>query len=314
VGFHPPIFCGPISRIIQKEFAWEFMVKINGKTRLLGVIGHPIEHSLSPSMHNAAIAELGVNYVYLPFPISPEKLTEAITGFEAIDLRGFSVTIPHKLAIIPFLSEITEKARLVGAVNTVWRCENGWQGTNTDVDGFLVPLQSLGRDWTGIQPVILGNGGAARAVVVALAELGCPKIHVVGRNQKKLDPFKQSWLNTSLYDSLEVHSWDELDGMVSATGLLVNTTPIGMSPHPDESPVERELLDRLPATAIVYDLIYNPRPTRFLQFAVDRGLTAIDGLEMLVNQGAIALEIWLGRSVPVEVMRAALLSESGGRK
>ncbi|MEG3439268.1 shikimate dehydrogenase [Pannus brasiliensis CCIBt3594] len=283
------------------------MVAINGKTKLLGVIGSPIEHSRSPAMHNAAIAELGENYVYLPFPIAPESLQTAIEGFAAIDVRGFSVTIPHKLAIIPFLEAITEKARLVGAVNTVWRTETGWQGTNTDVDGFLAPLQSLSRDWSGVNPVILGNGGAARAVVVALASLGCREIHVVGRNQRKLDPFKESWADTDLYGSVEVHGWDELEGLVSDTGLLVNSTPIGMSPHVGESPVEGELLDLLPSGALVYDLIYNPRPTRLLQLAEERGVTAIDGLEMLVNQGAIALEIWLGRSVPVGVMREALL-------
>lgn len=283
------------------------MIAINGKTKLLGVIGCPIEHSRSPAMHNAAIAELGENYVYLPFPIAPESLRTAIEGFASIDVRGFSVTIPHKLAIIPFLEAITERARLVGAVNTVWRTETGWRGTNTDVDGFLAPLQSRSRDWSAVNPVILGNGGAARAVVVALSSLGCRQIHVVGRNQRKLDPFKESWANTDLYDAVEVHGWDELEGLVSDTGLLVNSTPIGMSPRVEESPVEGELLDLLPSGSLVYDLIYNPRPTRLLQLADERGLTAIDGLEMLVNQGAIALEIWLGRSVPVGVMREALL-------
>jgi shikimate dehydrogenase len=227
----------------------------------------------------------------------------------AIDLQGLSVTIPHKLAIIPLLSQITEKARLVGAVNTVWLTETGWQGTNTDVDGFLAPLKSLDKDWSRVNPVILGNGGAARAVVVACAQLGCGKIHVVGRNQRKLDPFKESWANTSLYDLLEVHSWDELEGLVSTTELLVNSTPIGMSPQGEQSPVELELLDLLPPSAIAYDLIYNPRPSKFLRLAQTRGIRIIDGLEMLVNQGAIALEIWLGQPVPVSVMREALLKQ-----
>lgn len=284
------------------------MTIISGKTKLLGVIGYPIAHTLSPLMHNAAIESLGVNYVYLPFPITPENLTTAIAGFEAIDLQGFSVTIPHKLAIIPLLSQITEKATLVGAVNTVWRSDNGWQGTNTDVDGFLSPLKSLDKDWSQVNPIILGNGGAARAVVVACAELGCPKIRVIGRNQKKLDPFKESWANTRLYDLVAVHSWDELEGLLSTTELLINTTPIGMSPHADESPVEAELLELLPASAIAYDLIYNPRPTKFLQLAQAREITIIDGLEMLVKQGAIALEIWLGQPAPVAVMQQALLS------
>jgi shikimate dehydrogenase len=299
----------PENKILVGDAHLFFMTIINGKTKLLGVIGDPIGHTLSPLMHNAAIDALGVNYVYLPFPIAPENLAAAIAGFAAIDVQGFSVTIPHKLAIIPFLSQITPKAKLVGAVNTVWRTENGWQGTNTDVDGFLVPLKSLDKDWSQAHPIILGNGGAARAVVVACGELGCGKIHIVGRNQKKLDPFKESWANTSLYDLVEVHSWDELAGMLSTTELLINTTPIGMSPHGEQSPVEGELLDLLPSSAIAYDLIYNPRPTKFLQLAQTRGLTIIDGLEMLVNQGAIALEIWLSQPVPVPVMRAALLEQ-----
>ncbi|MFM7477985.1 MAG: shikimate dehydrogenase [Microcystis aeruginosa] len=285
------------------------MTIINGKTKLLGVIGDPIGHTLSPLMHNAAIDALGLNYVYLPLPIAPEHLATAIAGFAAIDLQGFSVTIPHKLAIIPLLSQSTEKARLVGAVNTVWRTKTGWQGTNTDVDGFLAPLKSLDKDWSRVNPVILGNGGAARAVVVACAQLGCDKIHVVGRNQKKLDPFKESWANTSLYDLLEVHSWDELEGLLSTTELLINSTPIGMSPQGEQSPVELELLDLLPPSAIAYDLIYNPRPTKFLRLGQTRGIRIIDGLEMLVNQGAIALEIWLGQPVPVSVMREALLKQ-----
>jgi len=285
------------------------MTIINGKTKLLGVIGDPIGHTLSPLMHNAAIDALGLNYVYLPLPIAPENLATAIAGLSAIDLQGFSVTIPHKLAIIPLLSQITEKARLVGAVNTVWRTETGWQRTNTDVDGFLAPMKSLDKDWSQVNPVILGNGGAARAVVVACAQLGCSKIHGVGRNQRKLDPFKESWVNTSLYDLLEVHSWDELEGLLSTTELLINSTPIGMSPQGEQSPVELELLDLLPPSAIAYDLIYNPRPTKFLRLAQTRGIRIIDGLEMLVNQGAIALEIWLGQPVPVSVMREALLKQ-----
>jgi shikimate dehydrogenase len=286
------------------------MTIINGKTKLLGVIGDPIGHTLSPLMHNAAIDALGVNYVYLPFPIASENLKNAIAGLTAINVQGFSVTIPHKLAIIPFLSQITEKARLVGAVNTVWPTENGWQGTNTDVEGFLAPLKCLDKNWSQVNPIILGHGGAARAVVVACGELGCSKIRVIGRNQQKLDPFKESWADTSLYDLIEVHSWDELEGLLSTTELLINTTPIGMSPHREESPLEKELLELLPPSAIAYDLIYNPRPTKFLQLAKTRGITIIDGLEMLVNQGAIALEIWLGQPVPVAVMQQALLTEN----
>ncbi|NES23619.1 MAG: shikimate dehydrogenase, partial [Symploca sp. SIO3E6] len=149
------------------------MQLITGTTKLLGVIGDPVEHSLSPVMHNRAIASLGVDYVYLPLPIKPEDLAVAIAGFEAIGLVGFNITIPHKQAIIPLLSEVSDIAQGVGAVNTVYRTDGRWWGTNTDVAGFISPLQTLNRDWSQTKVVVLGYGGAARAVVVGCTQLGC---------------------------------------------------------------------------------------------------------------------------------------------
>lgn len=279
---------------------------ITGKTKLLGIIGHPVEHSLSPVMQNAEIKRLGVDYIYIPFPVKPENLETALDGFATIGVMGFNATIPHKQAIIPLLSEVTTTAKLVGAVNTVWRTEIGWKGTNTDVIGFVTPLKALNRDWNTIKPIILGNGGAARAVVVGLAELGCRDICVVGRDKDKLGQFKQSWDTSELQASITVHSWDELSGMVSESQLIVNTTPIGMFPHTQNSPVDSNLWEKLPNNAIAYDLIYNPSPTQFLKDAKQQGLTVIDGLDMLVYQGAAALEIWLQQPVSATVMSEAL--------
>ncbi|MEL4895808.1 shikimate dehydrogenase [Crocosphaera sp. Alani8] len=279
---------------------------ITGKTQLLGIIGDPVEHSLSPVMQNAAIEHLGVDYIYIPFPVKPENLATALDGFATIGVMGFNATIPHKQAIIPLLSEITTTAQLVGAVNTVWRTETGWEGTNTDVIGFLSPLKPLNHNWNTFKPLILGNGGAARAVVVGLAELGCPEIAVLGRDQDKLAQFKQSWYNSELTASITVHSWDELSGLVSESQLIVNTTPLGMFPHTDNSPVDSHIWGKFPKNAIAYDLIYNPSPTKFLQEAQQQGLNIIDGLDMLVYQGAAALEIWLQKPVPGEVMSQAL--------
>ncbi|MEW6497649.1 MAG: shikimate dehydrogenase, partial [Cyanobacteriota bacterium] len=184
------------------------MQVITGKTKLLGVIGDPIEHSLSPVMHNAAIAKMGLDYVYLPFPIKQADLGVAIAGFDAIGLVGFNVTIPHKQAIISLLSEVDNIAKPVGAVNTVWRTQTGWSGTNTDVKGFIAPLQALNRDWSQTTPIILGNGGAARAVVVGCVQLGCPEIHIVGRNVQKLSQFQQSWVDAPLPVTINVHRWE----------------------------------------------------------------------------------------------------------
>jgi shikimate dehydrogenase len=288
------------------------MSLITGKTKLLGIIGDPVEHSLSPVMHNAAIAQLGLDYVYVPFPVQKQDLKTVLAGFEAIGLNGFSVTIPHKQAIMPLLSQISRQAQAIGAVNTVWKTSRGWCGTNTDVLGFIAPLQNFDRDWSQIKPVILGNGGAARAVVVGLAELSCPEIAVVGRDRHKLDQFLQSWQNTQLKASLKVFTWEHLSDLISSTELLINTTPIGMHPHVDESPIAVDLISQLTPGAIAYDLIYTPNPTKFLIQAKEQGAIAIDGLEMLLQQGVAALKIWLQREdVPVEVMRQALNQSLG---
>ncbi|WP_414573289.1 shikimate dehydrogenase [Nostoc sp. CCY 9925] len=282
---------------------------ITGKTKLLGVIGHPVEHSLSPVMHNAAIAHLGLDYVYLPFPIAPENLEIAIAGFTAIDIVGFSVTIPHKQAIVPLLSEITSVAQTIGAVNTVSRQNNKWVGTNTDIEGFIAPLQTTYKqDWSQKVAVILGNGGAARAVVAGCHQLGFAKIYVLGRNVEKLQAFCDSWSNSPIDENLQVGTWDELAKLIPQADLLVNTTPIGMYPKVDESPLSVEEIANLPTGAIAYDLIYIPKPTQFLKLAEKQGAIAIDGLEMLVQQGVAALKIWLQQeTVPVEVMRQALI-------
>ncbi|MFB2923485.1 MULTISPECIES: shikimate dehydrogenase [Aerosakkonema] len=289
---------------------------ITGKTKLLGVVGHPIEHSLSPVMHNAAIATLGLDYVYLPFPVKPEDLQVAIAGFAAIGMIGFNVTIPHKQAIIPLLSEVSPIARAVGAVNSVWRTDRGWSGTNTDVEGFLAPLLNLSpssqeRDWSQMTALVLGYGGAARAVVAGCAQLGVQQVKVIGRSPQKLNDFLDSWLNSRLPVRLSVHNWQELPNLLSQANLLVNTTPIGMYPRVDESPLSADEIAKLPKGAIAYDLIYTPNPTLFLKLAKQQGADAIDGLEMLVQQGAAALQIWLQQSVPVDVMRQFLRRHLG---
>ena len=283
------------------------MQQITGKTKVLGIIGDPVEHSLSPVMHNAAIVDLGLDYIYVPFSVKQGNLSEALTGFGVVNLQGFSITIPHKQKIIPLLTEISDDAVNIGAVNTVWRTANGWKGTNTDAAGFIAPLKAMNRDWTQTTPVILGNGGAARAVVAGLTNLGCQEIHVIGRNPDKLARFYESWSHAPKITSLlKIHNWDNLSSLIPAADLLVNTTPIGMSPYVDASPVDELLMQKLKQNAIAYDLIYTPNPTQFLKLAKAKGATTLDGLEMLVQQGVVALEIWLQQPVPVNVMRNSL--------
>jgi shikimate dehydrogenase len=282
---------------------------IKGTTKLLGVMGYPVEHSLSPVMHNAAIAHLKADYIYLPFSVKPENLNTAIKGFEAIGVKGFSITIPHKQTIIPFLTEITPEAKMIGAVNTVWLTEKGWKGTNTDFLGFIAPLKNMDQPWQNITPIVLGNGGASRAVIIGCHSLGCPEIHVFGRDETKLAHFHQSWQNTPLEGVVKVHSYDKLPQMIPQSKLLINTTPVGMYPNINNCPIDDNIIKKIEPETIVYDLIYIPKPTLFLQKAQQQGAVIIDGLEMLVQQGAKALEIWLNQNVPVNIMREALLKK-----
>jgi shikimate dehydrogenase len=294
------------------------MPQITGTTKLLGVIGKPIAHSLSPVIHNAAIEHLALDCVYVAFPVTSANLQTALNGFDAIDVIGCSVTIPHKQAIIPLLTNITPLAKAVGAVNTVWKTPTGWQGTNTDVAGFVSPLAAMQRDWARTTVVILGNGGAARAVVAGCHQLGCGQIQVIGRDASKLAEFRHSWqdIYLAINDNdrplpvnFQTHLWDELPALITqANLLLVNSTPIGMYPQIDASPISAEMMKGMNQNTIAYDLIYTPKPTKFLQLATASGAIAIDGVEMLVQQGAAAFELWLQQPAPVEVMRQALLN------
>jgi shikimate dehydrogenase len=254
-------------------------------------------------MHNAALAAMGENYCYVPFPVAPERLGVAVAGLAAIGVRGFNVTIPHKQAILPFLDQIESRATAVGAVNTVYPLPGGgWAGTNTDIDGFVQPLLGLEK---GIPTLILGSGGAARAAIQGCLELGLQPLRVAGRSWEKLLALQQTW------PQVEGVIWAELDLYLPQTQLLVNTTPVGMHksgspPATELSPLGWEQLRLLPTGAMVYDLIYVPDPTPLLRMAAQLGHTPITGLEMLVQQGAKALSLWLGgKPVPVEVMRQA---------
>lgn len=281
-------------------------------------MGCPIEHSLSPVMHNAALAAraegLGHNfleYVYLPLKVEPARLETALNGMMALGYQGFNITIPHKQAIMPYLKEISPLAQAVGAVNTVSRQDDGWVGTNTDVKGFLSPLEALNRDWNNSEVCILGSGGAARAVIAGCQQLQCAAIHVVGRDRPKLQALQESLSQSTLPISIEIHEWSDLETLMPQVGLVVNTTPIGMYPKVGESPLGEGAIALLPFHAIVYDLIYTPRPTQLLAQAQQQELHIIDGLEMLVQQGAVGFELWTGDAPSIDVMRQAALEALG---
>ena len=293
---------------------------ITGATALVGVLGNPVRHSLSPAMHNAALAELGLNWVYLALPAPPERLEQVLDGLEAVGCRGLNVTIPHKQAVVSLVAELSPLARRLGAVNTlVPRADGGWFGTNTDVEGFLAPLRSgpFGP-WTGKRALVLGCGGSALAVVAGLVELGLESIQVAARQPAALEAFLATGAGWSEACRLEGLAWGgSLAQALAGVDLVVNTTPVGMASLTDPAaalrcPLTAPELEALQPQTLVYDLIYTPRPSQLLRQAAARGCPSLDGLEMLVQQGAAALQHWCGLSeIPVEAMRQAALAELG---
>jgi shikimate dehydrogenase len=288
---------------------------IRGTTALVAVLGNPVHHSLSPVMQNAALQAMGLDWVFLALPAPAEQLATVVQALEAMDCRGLNVTIPHKHSVAALCSELSPLAQRLGAVNVlVPLASGGWQGTNTDVEGFCAPLQRSGADWTGKRAVVLGCGGSARAVVAGLGQLGFGSIQLAGRRPDALTAFLAD--ATDWAPQLQALPWSggpELQAALAAADLVVNTTPVGMASatHPEAAlacPLNAAELDSLRPGCCVYDIIYTPRPTQLLQRARQKGCLCLDGLEMLVEQGAAALRLWSGRSdVPVAVMRQALL-------
>jgi shikimate dehydrogenase len=280
-------------------------VKITGETAVVGLIGWPVGHSVSPAMHNAAFARLELNWVYVPFPVPPERLGQAVAGLFALGVRGVNVTIPHKEAIRPFLARLSPEAEEVGAVNTLVRDTAGWVGHNTDGEGFLRALkEEAGVDPAGASFLILGAGGAAKAVAFAVARVGAAKVAVANRTVFRAEALCRA-LSSRWPCRVEALPLEEaeLSRAVSGADILVNALPLGMHPRVEEMPpVPPEVLK---PPLVVCDLVYNPRPTRWLAAATANGCRTMDGLPMLVAQGALALEMWTGVKVPVEVMRRA---------
>ena len=291
---------------------------IRGTTALVGVLGDPVHHSLSPVMQNAALQAMGLNWVFLALPAPAAELPAVVRGLEAMGCRGLNVTIPHKQAVAALCRELSPLAQRLGAVNTlVPLAGGGWHGTNTDVEGFCAPLRRGGTDWGGKRAVVLGCGGSARAVVAGLVELGLGTIQLAGRRPEALEAFLadcRSWA-----PQLQALPWGGgsagLGDAIGQADLVVNTTPVGMAsasnPAAAEAcPLSDAELACLQSSCCVYDIIYTPRPTRLLQRAAAHGCRSLDGLEMLVEQGAAALRLWSDRhDVPVELMRQALLTQ-----
>ena len=280
---------------------------INATTRLCGVIGDPVSHTLSPAMHNAAMASLGLDYAYLAFQVKSAELFAAIQGIKALGLRGLNVTIPHKVAVIQFLDELDPMAADIGAVNTIVNDKGRLKGYNTDASGFLQSLRAAGFNPQGKRIVLLGAGGAARAIGFSLAQSGS-YITVLNR-EIELEQAVLLAQNLSRVAKSKVSAFalDAANLKVALRGadLLVNATSVGMAPGVGETPVPAGLLQ---SELTVFDVVYAPLETRLLREAAAKGCRVISGLEMLVRQGGLALELWTGKEAPLDVMREALLA------
>ncbi|MFA5881410.1 MAG: shikimate dehydrogenase [Eubacteriales bacterium] len=284
------------------------ITSISGKTKVVGIFGCPVEHSFSPAMHNNAFNHLGLDYVYVPFLVKPENLAAAVAGIRAQNLAGVNVTIPHKGAVIDFLDELAPEAKLIGAVNTIVNREGVLKGYNTDAPGFIKSLEhGTGLSPRGKKILLVGAGGAARAISIQLALAGASEIIFatpIPQEVESLRPAITGSTNTTVGEI----PWNENDisGALGGTDILINATPLGMYPNIADMPPVR--LAALRKDALVCDLIYNPAETILLRKARECGLATLNGMGMLLYQGAIAFELWTGVKPPLSVMKNALHS------
>ncbi len=279
---------------------------INAQTQFCGVIGNPVEHSLSPAIHNAAFQKLGLNFVYLAFRV--EAIGDAIKGLRALgNFRGASVTIPHKVAAVPFLDSVEPTARHIGAINTIVAAGGTLTGHNTDAIGALRALHEGGVELKGRQVVMLGSGGAARAIAFALGgETGIERLTLLGIDDQERAALARD-LQSKTGMAVQESRLDEgaLRKILPDTRVLIHCTPMGMSPKVDETAVSPALLH---AGLTVMDIVYNPRDTRLLRDAKAAGCRTIPGLEMFLYQAAAQFELWTKQAAPADVMRAVLES------
>jgi len=281
-------------------------MEIRATTKIYGIFGHPVGHSLSPVMHNSAFSALGLDCVYVAFDVSPEEIGKAADAVRTLGISGINITIPHKEIIIPHLDEIAPEAELTGAVNTLKNDGGKLSGHNTDVGGFLrAAREELGIEPEGASVFLAGAGGAARAVMSAFCMNGARNICIANRTHDKAlrlaSEFGERFRDIKI-ESVKLDDVKAIEACLGKADILVNSTSSGMNGNEGlDLP-----LNKMRKTSAVYDLVYKPRETRLVKEARGLGLRASGGLGMLLYQGALSFEIWTGREAPVDVMRKAL--------
>lgn len=273
------------------------MKEINVKTKLLGLFGYPLAFTMSPLMHNTAFEQMNLNYLYIPFEVQRENFAETIKSLKYFNFAGGNVTSPYKQTIIEYLDEIDEKAKIIGAVNTIHIHNGLMKGYNTDGDGFVESL----RYEKNVEPqksrfIVLGSGGAARAIIITLMFQGAERIYIANRTFKKaIELAEEVNKIRKCAEPIELNS-SEIQKHLDETDVIINTTKVGMYPDTDKNPVELKVTKKL----IVSDIIYNPIHTRFLKSMMKQGCEIVNGVGMLVNQGVEAIKIWTGQMPPRE--------------
>ena len=271
---------------------------ITGSTNIAGLIGHPVEHSFSPPMHNAAFNALNMDWTYVAFDVEPSNLKSAIDGARSLNIKGLNVTIPHKIEVMKYLDEIDEVARLIGAVNTI--DFRNMKGYNTDGIGAVKAIEEV----TSIKNknvVVAGAGGASRAISFYIAKYGAESITILNRNVDKASNLAK---DINLIDDVKPDSISQINDYVREADILIDTTPVGMHPNVDADAIVGA--DDMHEDLVVFDAVYNPNETALIKQAIKANAKPVYGIKMLLYQGAESFKIWTGQNPPVDVMEDAL--------
>jgi len=286
-------------------------MNVSGKTAVYGVIGDPIAHSLSPAMQNAAFGELKLDCVFVAFKVPAADVENSLRGMLGLYIRGLNVTMPDKAAVIPFIDEVDETAQFLGSVNTILNEKGKLRGFSTDGAGAHHALEENGVDLKGKKLVLLGAGGAAKAIAFTFAK-EVNELVLLNRTAGKIDDLAQV-INKKFHKKVAVETLTPatIQKSLQDADILINATSVGMNPHPNETLVKPTWIK--PNIAVL-DIVYNPLETKLAKDAKTAGAKVISGLEMLIYQGAASFEIWTGKAAPIEVMRQAALKQlEGGR-
>ena len=276
-------------------------MKIKGSTNIVGLIGHPVEHSFSPPMHNAAFDELGMDYAYVAFDVNPNDLKSAIEGAESLNIKGFNVTIPHKVDVMQYLDELDEVARLIGAVNTI--DFKNLKGYNTDGIGAVKAIEEV----TSIKNknvVVAGAGGASRAISFYIAKYGAESLTILNRNEAKAESLASDVSDSGLIGEVASDSINAIGNYMESADVLIDATPLGMHPNINDEPIVKA--DMMDEDLVVFDAVYNPNETVLIKEAIKANAKPVYGIKMLLYQGAESFKIWTGKTAPVDVMEKAL--------